>query len=143
MDATDCELYVEAWEWDRAWLVSYLDGNGEPGAIVYAPHYRAAKAAGLAALNVFGAEWEYLEVSRQPKYDELWPSGPSLARRLADGWHWECGGCYDTVDAEGCWREGHAGGPVIDEAAEEVFCCAACQQEHARRRAPRGPEAGT
>lgn len=115
-------------EWDRAWLVRYLDGYNEPCVVVYAPHPRAAKILGVLLLNEYGAAWEDCEVERAARYDTYWPSGPTLREGLEIfGWKYECT-CGHYVTGDGC---GHCKGPpVFDEATGAVWCNQACRDTY-------------
>lgn len=116
---------------DPAWYV----GAEDRGAVVYAPTYRKARAAGAAQIDR-GYD-EVTEVRRAPEYDRYAATGGPTTRQLVagHGWHYECGGCCRTLR----WDETAAGsdGGLAWDADGDPYCNAMCLAEFRRREARR------
>lgn len=107
-------------EWGRAWVLTSQDGCQEQSDVVYAPHYRAARAQ---YDRIDGATYRFTDARRAPEWDRV---TPTTENKIAAGWHFECSGCYGVVPR-------NDPNVIVRDGGDRVFCAPACEAMRVER----------
>jgi hypothetical protein len=120
----------------KAWKVNSGDDEWHT-AIVFADTRGQARSAGAAEFGLDFMEVE--QPTRESQYDQYAPGPVPIERLVADGWCYECSGCFRQVHSD-CEEENDyldkdetPYNPVYD--TQDVWCSPECRDAyHARRK---------
>lgn len=98
------------------------------GGVIFAKTAIEARRLGASEWN--DGELGGMHVHRSPGLDKFSPGPVPAWVLIADGWWWECSGCYERIDLDYLDEAGLDVTGVRGTTWSMVFCCATCEAEY-------------